>query len=160
LTVSGYGIGEAERWLAQRLAGCSIDTISFRLVDTPLLQFLRVSKTEDVKTVFIKFSAMGVAILTYITPINYQAGEKYVGSEFPKALKSNVNIVSAVIKRSQVRGQINFLDYSTFLPSEFFFHADNATEHLNQEGRRALAGSISRAAIQLYCAADRNASKV
>jgi SAM-dependent methyltransferase len=58
LTVSGHGIGEAEMWLAERVDGCKIDTISFRLVDTQLLQFLRAAEATDIETVFSKFSQM------------------------------------------------------------------------------------------------------
>lgn len=56
LTVSGHGIGEPEMWLAERIEGCQIDTISFRLVDTQLLQFLRAAEATDIETVFSKFS--------------------------------------------------------------------------------------------------------
>ena len=56
LTVSGHGIGEAEMWLAGRVDGCEIDTISFRLVDTQLLQFLRAAEATDIERVFSKFS--------------------------------------------------------------------------------------------------------
>jgi hypothetical protein len=56
LTVSGHGIGEAETWFVERMDGCQIDTVSFRLIDTQLLQFLRVAETQDIDTVFSKFS--------------------------------------------------------------------------------------------------------
>jgi SAM-dependent methyltransferase len=58
LTVSGHGIGEAETWLAKRVTGCEIDTISFRLVDTQLLQFLRAAEVNDIEAVFLKFAQM------------------------------------------------------------------------------------------------------
>jgi SAM-dependent methyltransferase len=58
LTVSGHGIGEAETWLAERIDDCHIDTVSFRLIDTQLLQFLRAAEPEDIETVFSKFAEM------------------------------------------------------------------------------------------------------
>ena len=58
LTVSGHGIGEAETWLAERMDDCRIDTVSFRMIDTQLLQFLRAAGREDIETVFSKFAEM------------------------------------------------------------------------------------------------------
>lgn len=56
LTVSGHGIGEAEMWLAERVPDCEIETVSFRLIDTQLLQFLRSAEAADIETVFAKFT--------------------------------------------------------------------------------------------------------
>ncbi len=58
LTVSGHGIGEAETWLAKCLSDCEIHTISFRLIDTQLLQFLREAEARDIEIVFSKFAEM------------------------------------------------------------------------------------------------------
>jgi len=58
LTVSGHGIGEAETWLGKRVDDCQIDTISFRLLDTQLLQFLRAAEASDIEAVFLKFAQM------------------------------------------------------------------------------------------------------
>lgn len=55
LTVSGHGIGEPEIWLSDRLPTASIDTVSFRLLDTQLLQFLRTAGPEGVAQVFVQF---------------------------------------------------------------------------------------------------------
>jgi SAM-dependent methyltransferase len=58
LTVSGHGIGEAETWLAERMDDCRIDTVSFRMIDTQLLQFLRAAGRADIETIFSKFAEM------------------------------------------------------------------------------------------------------
>ena len=58
LTVSGHDIGEAEMWLAERYPDAIIDTISFRLIDTQLLQFLRAAESEDIESVFQQFESM------------------------------------------------------------------------------------------------------
>jgi hypothetical protein len=55
LTVSGHGIGEPELWLSDRLPEAAIDTMSFRLVDTQLLQFLRSAGAAGVARVFDQF---------------------------------------------------------------------------------------------------------
>jgi hypothetical protein len=56
LTVSGHGIGEAEMWLIERIPGCTLDAISFRLVDTQLMQFLRAASAGDIERVFSNFT--------------------------------------------------------------------------------------------------------
>jgi hypothetical protein len=58
LTVSGHGIGEAEVWLADRFDDCHIDTVSFRLIDTQLLHFLRATEPNQIETVFSRFAEM------------------------------------------------------------------------------------------------------
>ncbi|MCF7810476.1 class I SAM-dependent methyltransferase [bacterium] len=55
LTVSGHGIGEAERWLTHRFKDCTIDATSFRLLDTQILHFLRQSNSEDIIKAFKQF---------------------------------------------------------------------------------------------------------
>lgn len=58
LTVSGHGIGEAEMWLSRRMPDANIDTVSFRLIDTQLLQFLRATNADDVHTLFARFAGL------------------------------------------------------------------------------------------------------
>ncbi len=58
LTVSGHGIGEPEMWIAERIPGCEIETMSFRLLDTQLLQFLRSATREDIEAAFDRLSRM------------------------------------------------------------------------------------------------------
>ena len=55
LTVSGHGIGEPEVWLSDRLPSATIDTVSFRQLDTQLLQFLRTAGRRGVAEAFEKF---------------------------------------------------------------------------------------------------------
>jgi hypothetical protein len=94
----------------------------------------------------------GIAVVTYVTPINYQAGESYVGKEFLKIYEANVKIVADLIAPHLATGRASYSDYSTLLGSEYFFNEDNATEHLNQEGRRILSGKITEAVLQLRAA--------
>lgn len=62
LTVSGHGIGEPELWLSDRLPGATIDTMSFRLVDTQLLQFLRSAGPAGVARVFDQFKQLAESL--------------------------------------------------------------------------------------------------
>jgi hypothetical protein len=55
LSVSGHGIGEPELWLSDRYPSSRIDVLSFRLLDTQLLQFLRAAGAPGVVEVFEQF---------------------------------------------------------------------------------------------------------
>jgi hypothetical protein len=55
LSISGHGIGEPEVWLSSRYPEAAIDVLSFRLVDTQLLQFLRIAGPQGVGDVFAQF---------------------------------------------------------------------------------------------------------
>jgi hypothetical protein len=85
---------------------------------------------------------MGIKTVVYVTPINWQAGEKYVGPGFVEKIKSNVKCVFDTVSASLDKGALRFSDFSTLLDSDCFFSEDNATEHLNQKGRGILAHHI------------------
>ncbi len=46
------------------------------------------------------------------------------------------------------KASVGFANWSELLGSEYFFHADTATEHLHEEGRRILAGAIAEAVME------------
>jgi SAM-dependent methyltransferase len=55
LSISGHGIGDPEIWLSHAFPDAAIDALSFRLVDTQLLQFLRGAGPAGVAQVFAQF---------------------------------------------------------------------------------------------------------
>jgi hypothetical protein len=55
LTLCGHGIGEPEVWLSERLPNAVIDTVSFRQLDTQLLQFLRTAGRSGIAAAFDRF---------------------------------------------------------------------------------------------------------
>ncbi|MCB9111296.1 MAG: hypothetical protein H6634_08600 [Anaerolineales bacterium] len=83
-----------------------------------------------------------VAVVAYVTPINWQAGVKYVGNDFIEMIKMNINVVSDTVFSYYGKDNIKFADLSMILDSSSFFSEDNATEHLNQEGREILSSRI------------------
>ncbi|MBN8656073.1 MAG: hypothetical protein J0M11_10075 [Anaerolineae bacterium] len=87
-------------------------------------------------------SVLRIPIVLYVTPINWEAGRKYVGQEFIEAVKSNVSMISNSLSLHQTDNNVRFEDFSTLLEAGCFFSDDNATEHLNQQGRARLAGEI------------------
>ena len=94
-------------------------------------------------------NSMQTKVMFYTTPINYQAGMRYVGPEFADRLAENVRTVCDAVTRMRSDEGPLFLDYSQRLGSEYFFHYDLATEHLNQDGRRALTEEIAACALDV-----------
>lgn len=86
--------------------------------------------------------SMGIPFFSYITPLNVEAGERLVGAEFLSVLHANVRMVSEVVGAYQAETH-SFKDWSETMRSKHFFHVDNATEHLNETGRKWLAESIA-----------------
>jgi hypothetical protein len=112
-------------------------------------------KIAQLNNILHTLTNMGIAVLVYVAPINFQAGEKYVGNKFLSSLASNVKIVLDTIMAYKAAGRVHFLDCSTMFASQYFFHEDEATEHLDQTGRNALALIISKAVQQLSIAPGR-----
>ena len=92
---------------------------------------------------------MKIKTLLYVTPVNYCAGTKYVGEAFLEIVQRNVDVVSTAIQEHLNSNMVHFLDYSRLLTSDYFFHENDPTEHLNQEGRAQLAAKLSQATIGL-----------
>jgi hypothetical protein len=91
---------------------------------------------------------LGVSVLVYNTPVNVQAGRKYVGPEFEKSLQANIDVIAKAI-RPHLKDRSLFLDLASFLTSECFFHMDDPTEHLNQAGRNTLAEKLAQQLLDL-----------
>ncbi len=83
----------------------------------------------------------GIKLVMYCTPINHRGGQKHLGRDFIRIVEANVKTLIHAL--SPFGERMRFDDLSRFLDSSHFFHADNATEHLNQNGRKKLALRIS-----------------
>lgn len=103
-------------------------------------------------------SALQIPLVLYVTPINWEAGRKYVGREFIEIVKANVNMISNRLSPDQTDNKVRFGDFSTLLEAGCFFSDDNATEHLNQQGRTQLADEIMKMILELDL--DRNAEVI
>ncbi len=82
---------------------------------------------------------VGIRLYLYSTPINFQAGERYVGKGFSDTLMEQ----TALIKASVSQYPVTFDDFTLALSSAYFFDADLATEHLNQSGRLWLSDQVA-----------------
>lgn len=91
-----------------------------------------------------KALSMKMKVLMYITPVNYQAGERFVGRDFIPLFLKNVTTARDYLSNEN-RGDIVFHDFSRLFDSRFFNHMNDPTEHLNQEGRAHLSKLIAAA---------------
>jgi hypothetical protein len=85
----------------------------------------------------------GIKIFIYITPINVDAGVKYVGEEIKNQILTNIHVVENVLSAYQRNSKFSYSNWCVKFSSDFFFYEDLATEHLNQNGRLKLAKLIS-----------------
>lgn len=79
----------------------------------------------------------------YLTPIDYQTGNKFLGDQFTKQLKTNTNVIKTVLAKHGV----TVLDLSFSLGSSYFGWKGSQymyiNEHLNNTGRLWLAEHIA-----------------
>jgi hypothetical protein len=64
-------------------------------------------------------------------------------------LRHNLEVIADVIRPYLQRNHVQLLDCSTLLTSDYFFHENDPTEHLNQEGRKRLAEKLAQATLSL-----------
>jgi len=85
----------------------------------------------------------GIRPLVYITPVDYQTGEDYLGKRFRERIQEN----TAVVKRELAQAGVAPLDLSLSLGSDDFrWHdAEYPNEHLSQKGREQVAGRLAEA---------------
>jgi hypothetical protein len=84
-----------------------------------------------------------ISVLIYITPINYQGGERLVGDGFINLIRANVDVIRHSIALFLDNQDVRFMDLEETLTSDYFFNSDEASEHLNQHGREQLAKTIA-----------------
>ena len=88
--------------------------------------------------------AQGTDLLFYITPVDVELGDVYLGPAFRARFSANIAVINALLAEKNVP----LLDLSYELPPFYF----SDTEHLQQAGKRliaeTLAAQIDPAAIQ------------
>ena len=90
-----------------------------------MIEIVRMIKKSDIKLIF------------YMTPINYQICEKYMGKDFRLRLKNNIDIIKSLLTENGIEA----LDLTFDLQPESFCWIDDGclNEHLNQKGRKYTA---------------------
>lgn len=85
------------------------------------------------------YRAQGINVIFYITPIDYQVGNYYLGEKFTEQVAKNVAVITETLQREDVI----LLDFSFSLTSDFFNWAKYPNEHLNEDGRNFIAQNLS-----------------
>lgn len=99
----------------------------------------------------------GIGIGLYFTPINYRAGNKYVGSSFERCASNNVTMIEKYLRNFGVKvikdSELTLDCHKSFGPAVLnlafkcdepdFFTPHNATEHLRYTARKKLAATIA-----------------
>jgi hypothetical protein len=88
---------------------------------------------------------LGIPVLLYLTPINVQDGERYVGTEFSEQVYRNVSVIKG---RIVAHGE-TVIDLSRSLDPSFFIHKRDVFEHLNTGGREFVAQQVAQVALEL-----------
>ncbi len=91
-------------------------------------------------------SEIGISVYSYLTPINFQAGEKYAGAKFLPAVQGNTAFLLKHLPSCNTN-DIIVHDFSVALPANHFIHPNESAEHLNYLGRKFLANKITTAMI-------------
>jgi len=75
----------------------------------------------------------------YITPIDYETGERYFPGEFSERLKNNIKTIKSALKEND----FEVLDLSVDLKPDFFAWELYPNEHLNEKGRKYVTERIA-----------------
>jgi hypothetical protein len=99
----------------------------------------------------------GIGVGLYITPVNYSAGNLYVGESFEKCMSDNLTMIEGYLRTFGVevvdisdlrvvgvkQTRPTMLNLAYECNKDDFFTPHNATEHLRGAARKVLAGNIA-----------------
>lgn len=90
-----------------------------------------------------------IPVLFYFTPINYEAGFKYVGERFLEVVNGNIQIIEERLRHFNMQNNqdgdeaaVTVANYAFSCDSSAFFSQHNSTEHLRYEHRLALVNKL------------------
>lgn len=91
-------------------------------------------------------SAHGIKAVFYVTPLDYETGEKHLPGEFKAQVRENIRLVETVLNENNYR----LLDLSMDIPGSYFSWERHVApnEHMNQHGRMYVAKQLARALKQ------------
>lgn len=91
---------------------------------------------------------LGCRLLTYVTPLNHEAGTRVIGETFVTTVAEHVATVEATLRAGRPTAAPP-RDWSRLLPADAFFHDLDPTEHLNEQGRSHLCAELVAAIATL-----------
>ena len=81
-------------------------------------------------------------VLFYLTPIDYETGNRYLGKRFESQIRENKSVFLDETREAS----LDVLDLSLDLPPDCFYWASRyVNEHMNQRGRRYVARRLASA---------------
>jgi len=80
----------------------------------------------------------GSKLVVYLTPLNFEDGDKYVGESFTLKVEKNLNVIREFLKVQN----ITYLDLSHISNKDQFIDKKHACEHLNFEARQNVSLAI------------------
>ena len=86
----------------------------------------------------------GIRALPYVTPLDIETGEHYLGDRFRVRIRENV----ALFKEAAEARGVQLLDLSAALPDASFIRSSYPDEHLRDIGRQAVAERLAEALRQ------------
>ncbi|MFA5830738.1 MAG: hypothetical protein WC878_02805 [Candidatus Paceibacterota bacterium] len=92
-----------------------------------LKKMLAIAKKAEIKT------------YVYITPIDYQMGQKYIGKDFETQTAKNIAMICKIVREENRP----CLDLSHSVSHEGFYYETYPNEHLNEIGRNLVAEKVS-----------------
>ena len=92
-------------------------------------------KIVSLKKIAQLYKNSNTKIIFYITPLDYQTGEKYLGSRFKETVQENASVIKSVLQKEGY----SVIDMSVSLDSDVFSWTGWPNEHLKYEGRSFLA---------------------
>ena len=99
---------------------------------------VRHRKFQSMLDIVNAFKLKDIPVLFYITPVDYQTGEKY----FPGTFKKHVEKNARGITRAFISRNIPILDLSLALGTDHFTWDMYPNEHLNEKGRMFVADQL------------------
>lgn len=81
-----------------------------------------------------------IKLYVYLTPINFEEGAKYVGPDFIKQTVANAKTICSVLEEKS----LPCLNLALSLNSGYFASPIYPNEHVNERGRKFIAGQITK----------------
>lgn len=97
-------------------------------------------KIKAIKNIVSLAQNANIELLFYITPIDYQTGEKYLPGRFNDQLAANINIIKGVLDSEN----IDCIDMSLDLDASQFSWTVYPNEHLRIAGKRFVAKKLAQ----------------
>jgi len=93
-------------------------------------------KLQSMLAIVEQLQEQGIKLLFYITPVDVELGDVYLGPAFRERFSANV----AVVQQLLAEHNVPLLDLAYALPAFYF----SDTEHLQQDGKRQIAEALAQ----------------